>query len=114
MNAPSPTEIEREIAKTRARLSHGLAVLDREYALRNLFVHAVRYAESESEGLKVKETIARNALPLGLIGAGIVWLRLSDRDPAFWRHFGAIVRRFLKFGAELPALFQPRHKGPVG
>jgi len=113
VSGPSAAEIEREIANTRARLSRNLAVLDREYALRNLFVHAIRFAESESEGLNAKEAIKRNALPLGLIGAGILWLRLADRDAGQWRQLGAILRRLLKFGAELPSLFQPKRTGPA-
>jgi hypothetical protein len=41
-----PEEIAAAVAQSRTRLSRDLAVLDREYALRNLFVHAVRLARS--------------------------------------------------------------------
>ena len=74
----SAAEIAAEIARTRERLSRGLAVLDREYALRHLAVRATRLArQTEFSAEKLGETLRRDALPLALIGAGLGWLSLA-------------------------------------
>lgn len=74
----SAAEIAAEIANTRARLSHGLARLDRDYALRHLLVRGRRLVAGEDGGEMV-ETVKRNALPLALVGLGLAWLGVAGR-----------------------------------
>jgi hypothetical protein len=77
----SVAELEDEIARTRARISHQLAVIDREYALRHLLVHASRLARSaDLRPSVVAATLRRDAPPLALIGAGVAWLVLGRKD----------------------------------
>jgi len=71
-------EIAAEIARSRARLSHDLAVLDRDYALRHLTVRAVRLAQRPNVEIgALGRTLHREAAPLALIGLGLGWLSLS-------------------------------------
>ncbi len=76
----SAAAIAAEIARTRARLSHSLAVLDREYALRSAFVHGTRMLHAtEPDAGRLREALRRQILPLSLIGAGLAWLTLAGR-----------------------------------
>lgn len=77
--------IERDIAQTRQRLSHDLAMLDREYAVRNMFVHALRFAHQGKSASSLAASAKRNALPLGLIGIGLTWIAFADPDRAMGR-----------------------------
>jgi len=82
----SAGEIEQEIAATRARLSRDLAMLDREYALRNLLTHAIRAAGIGKNTAGGAEALKRNALPFGIIGLGVLWMALTNesRDLLGW------------------------------
>jgi hypothetical protein len=76
----SSTEIIDEISRTRARLSHRLAVLDREYALRHLVVRTARFVRhAESNAAPISETLGRDAVPLTLIAIGLGWLGLVGK-----------------------------------
>jgi hypothetical protein len=77
--------IEHDIVQTRARLSHDLAMLDREYALRNMFVHALRFAGQGKGGPALATAAKNNALPLGLIGIGFAWIVFANPDRAAGR-----------------------------
>ncbi|HXZ01177.1 MAG TPA: hypothetical protein VEI03_14345 [Stellaceae bacterium] len=77
----SAAEIAAEIARTRDRLSRGLARLDRDYALRHLAVRAVRLArKAEFDAGKLRETLRRDGLPLAVIGVGLGWLSFAGSD----------------------------------
>ena len=82
------SEISEEIERTRARLSRCMAALDREYALRNLFVHTIRAVrDSETHPTDLARAVRREAVPLALIGIGAAWI-------AFRRGEGtALLRR---------------------
>jgi hypothetical protein len=74
----SAMEIAAEIARTRERLSRGLAALDRDYALRHLAVRATRLArKGEIDTGKLGEVLRRDGLPLAVIGVGLGWLSLA-------------------------------------
>lgn len=85
-------EVERDIMATRDRLSHGLAALDREYALRNLFVHAVRMAGQGRGAPAFAPIVKRNALPLGLVGIGVAWMAFANSDIAGGRRLRDAVK----------------------
>jgi hypothetical protein len=72
-------EIAAEIAHTRARLSQSLATLDREYALRQLFVQGNRLIRNGGSG-EIGEKLREHPLPHALIALGATWLVLSDRN----------------------------------
>lgn len=78
---PSSAEIAAEIARTRARLSRGLAVLDRDYALRHLIVRAARLARNAASSAHgMNEALRRDAVPLAFIAIGLGWLSLAGRS----------------------------------
>jgi hypothetical protein len=71
-------EIAIEISRTRARLSRGLAVLDRDYALRHLIVRTVRFVRHPAgNAAAIKEALSRDVVPLSLIGIGLGWLSFA-------------------------------------
>jgi hypothetical protein len=71
----SADQIAAEITQTRLRLSQHLVALDREYALRHLFVRATRLAWSgDFDRAKLATTLRRDAAPFGLIALGLFWL----------------------------------------
>ncbi|MGO8918501.1 MAG: hypothetical protein ACLQJR_21585 [Stellaceae bacterium] len=77
----SAAEIAAEIARTRDRLSRGLALLDRDYALRHLAVRALRLARaSDFDPGKLGEALRRDALPLAVTGIGLGWLSLAGNS----------------------------------
>jgi hypothetical protein len=77
----SAVEIADQIAHTRARLSHSLMVLDREYALRNALVHGVRFLHmTELDKRHVREIAVRHVVPLSLIGVGLAWLLFIENS----------------------------------
>lgn len=77
----SAAEIEQNIAAARSRLSHDLAALDREYALRNLFVHGLRMTrDGTASTTTLVEAASRNIVPLGLIGIGFAWLMFAGHN----------------------------------
>ncbi|MBV8654193.1 MAG: hypothetical protein JO255_22225 [Alphaproteobacteria bacterium] len=87
-------ELEAGIARTRARLSHGLAVLDREYGLRHLLVRGTRLAQAAGErSSAAAEAVRREILPLALIGAGTLFLSLGPNGGA-----GLLQRLFAAVG----------------
>ena len=77
----SAAEIAAAIAQSRARLAHTLAVLDREYALRHLFVRGTRMLRQGNElgAGAFRERMRSDILPLALIGVGLAWLALVGR-----------------------------------
>lgn len=77
--------IEHDIEQTRMRLSHDLAMLDREYALRNVFVHALRFVSQGKNAPSLAAAARNNVLPLGLIGIGFAWIVFADPDGAAGR-----------------------------
>lgn len=87
MTAPPPAprasaaELAAEIARTRDRLSRGLARLDRDYALRHLAVRATRLARhADFDAAKLREVLRRDGLPLAVIGIGLGWLSLAGSE----------------------------------
>jgi hypothetical protein len=78
----SAVEIAAEIARSRARLSRDLALLDRDYALRHLAVRAIRLAQQpEIDAKRVGQALRRDAAPLALIGLGLGWIAVAG-EPA--------------------------------
>jgi hypothetical protein len=77
----STAEISAAIAQSRARLAHRLAVLDREYALRHLFVRGTRMIRhhGDLDAASLRERMRSDVLPLALIGLGLAWLTLVGR-----------------------------------
>jgi len=73
------TDLISEISATRARLSRRLSVLDRDYALRHLFVRVTRFARHPQSFAAAREKLRRDAVPLGLIGIGLGWLSYAGR-----------------------------------
>jgi hypothetical protein len=76
----SSRDIAQEITRTRARMGKTLGALDREYALRHLFVRAVRLARHpEGSARAVRQVLHQEALPIAVVGLGLGWLSLSRR-----------------------------------
>lgn len=76
----SVAAILEDIARTRARLSHSLMLLDREYGLRHLFLRGTRLLrETGADSGRISEAARENILPLSLIGVGLAWLTLAAR-----------------------------------
>jgi hypothetical protein len=74
----SASEIADEITRTRARLSRVLALIDREYALRNIFVHGLRaMREAEIDRAHLLDEVRAKAVPFAIIGVGFAWLTLD-------------------------------------
>lgn len=74
-------EIAQDMAQTRARMARTLGVLDREYALRHLFVRATRLARHpEGSARVVQDALRHDALPIAAVALGFGWLSFS-RDP---------------------------------
>jgi hypothetical protein len=99
-------ELEVEIARTRARLSHGLAVLDREYGLRHLLVRGTRMAQAAgARPGAAAEAMRREILPLALIGAGTLWLSLGrDGGSGLLQRLLAAVKDVERLGKQLLGL----------
>ncbi len=73
-------EIATEIARTRSRLSHSLAMLDREYALRHLFVRGLRIAHDGAlDAGSFAQGVRKNIVPVALIWTGLAWIALAGR-----------------------------------
>lgn len=87
----SSDEIARDIVSTRVRLSRTLAVIDGEYALRNLFVHGVRLAGEGKGSPAVADVLKRNAVPLSLVGIGVAWMAFCDQGDDILRLFKGAV-----------------------
>ncbi len=76
----SAAEIAAEIARTRSRLSHSLAMLDREYALRHLFVRGLRIAhDGVFDAGSVAQGVRKDIVPVALISTGLAWIALAGR-----------------------------------
>jgi hypothetical protein len=73
------SEIEEDIAQTRAELGETLDALERKLAPRQLLEKGVDMLRGSMDGNfdRVGETLRANPIPLALIGAGIGWLLLS-------------------------------------
>jgi hypothetical protein len=73
------SEIEQDIARTRAELSETLDAIERKLAPRHLLEKGVDMLRGSMDGDvgRVGETLRANPLPLALIGAGVGWLLLS-------------------------------------
>lgn len=100
----SASEIADEIARTRARLSRALALIDREYALRNLLVHGLRAArEAEMDRAHLAEDVRGKAVPFALIAVGLAWLtfgraqgaELVQRLSRAFAHVQELAREFI-------------------
>lgn len=108
-------EIARDIVETRSRLSRSLAVLDREYALRNLFVHAVRVVGEGKSAPAIADAVKRNAVPLSLVGIGLAWMAFARRGDApreLWEALGQLWRSIETAVGRSPAL-GPTNKGKM-
>jgi len=76
----SAPELAAEIANTRARISRALARLDRDYALRHLFVSAEHAVVGADIGTaELKKIVRRNGIPLVFIAVGLGWIAYGDR-----------------------------------
>lgn len=96
----SAAEIAQAIARSRERLGHSLATLDREYALRHLVVRGARMLHSgEWRHTSVSAAIRRDMLPLSLVGLGLAWLTLVER-----RDGAQVARRLIERLAHLQQL----------
>lgn len=97
-------EIAEDIDRTRVRLSRSLAKLDREYALRNLLVHALRRVLPGEGTLRpMAATLRQNIVPYAMIGLGFAWLlqaRSSD-DADLGRRASQALSRLEGFLREL-------------
>lgn len=90
------------MAQTRARMATTLGVLDREYALRHLFVRATRLARHpEGSARVVQDALRHDALPIAAITLGLGWLSFSRKpagkellDSNFRRDRGAAAHRY--------------------
>jgi hypothetical protein len=73
------SEIEEDIAQTRAELGETLDALERKLAPRQLLEKGVDMLRGSMDGNfdRMGETLRANPIPLALIGAGIGWLLLS-------------------------------------
>lgn len=73
-------DLARDMAQTRARMAKTLGVLDREYALRHLFVRATRLARHPEGGARVvQEALQHDALPIAAISLALGWLSFSRK-----------------------------------
>jgi hypothetical protein len=97
----SAAEIAEAIAKSRARLAHTLAVLDREYALRHLFVRGTRMLRRHGDpgGATLAERMRGDILPVAVLGIGLAWLTLVGR-----RDGAQLGRRLIEGVTHLQAL----------
>ncbi len=97
----SAAELAVEIARTRDRLSRGLAALDRDYALRHLAVRAARLArKAEFDTGKLRETLRRDGLPLAVIGRGLGWLSLAGSGRDLWHRLTGALAALQQLGHE--------------
>lgn len=84
-NAPrtrDPREIETELEHARARMSDTLDLLESRLSLGALFDQAWNYVRTKNDGhmsSNLKDIIARNPLPVTLMGVGLAWLMMSGR-----------------------------------
>jgi hypothetical protein len=92
-----PDEIEKEIARTRAKMSETLDALERRLAPRHLLEKGVDMLKDTIEGKidtrQIGDVLRDNPIPLALIGAGLGWL-LFHNLPAtrgMGRHYGRLV-----------------------
>jgi hypothetical protein len=94
-DAPSSvSELAAEIGTTRVRISRSLARLDRDYALRHLFVSAEHAVVGADIGTaELKKMVRRNGIPLVFIAVGLGWIAYGDRAGV-----GAMARVAAVFG----------------
>ena len=123
MSGPAPrdglgsAELAAEIVRTRSRLSHGLAVLDREYALRHLVVRAARLARKPAlDTHQIGELIRRDGVPLAFIGLGLAWLALAGRGAGddLLRRLGGAVAALQHLARELGLVRAEEPPGEAG
>lgn len=86
--------LEDAIGRSRLRLSRDLAALDREFALRSLFVHALRLFSGGQGAPALRDAVRQNAVPLGLIGIGLAWMTFAGPDSSALR---ATIRKLWQF-----------------
>jgi hypothetical protein len=87
---------EAEIAQTRRDLVAALAELQRELAVPIAAVRATAALfEEAGQGARLRDFVRSNALPLGLIGLGAVWLAVQNRG-ALGTLSGAWAKEFLE------------------
>jgi hypothetical protein len=81
-NTRDPRQIEADLDRTRAQVGHTLDMLQHKFSPGELFDQALNYVRSNGGGefaSNFKQTIARNPLPVALIGVGLAWLMMSGR-----------------------------------
>jgi hypothetical protein len=119
----STADIAQAIARSRARIAHTLSVLDREYALRHLFVRGTRMLRHPGDlgGAALRERIHSDVLPLALIGVGLAWLTLVGRQEGAQlgrrladglAHLQALARELVAFAAAPPGEGSVAPKSP--
>lgn len=83
----SPEEIEREIAQTRAEISHTIDAIANRFSANALVDQAINYVRSGSGaefGKSLGTAVIKNPLPVALIGLGLAWLAIGGgRMPAY-------------------------------
>jgi Protein of unknown function (DUF3618) len=93
-NGLKPSEIEAEIARTRADLSETLEALEDKLAPRQLLEKGLDMVRQSMDGNgagRIGETLRENPIPLALIGLGLGWLMLSKTGAG--RSAGDYTRR---------------------
>jgi hypothetical protein len=113
----SSKEIAREIARTRERIGKTLGVLDREYALRHLFVRAARLARHrEGSARAIREALEKEALPIAIVGLGLGWLSLSRRAEGkdLLNRLTSALSTLQRIAGDLGLLPPPASPGPSG
>ena len=75
-----PEEIERDIEETRAEMAETLAVLERQLSPRQFVDQAIDRLGAEGTLSRLGEVVKRNPLPVVLIGLGVAWIALNERN----------------------------------
>jgi hypothetical protein len=78
-----PREIEAELDRTRIQMSNTLDELQRKLSPGELFDQTLSYVRSNGGGefaSTLRLTVARNPLPVALVGLGLAWLMISGRS----------------------------------
>ncbi len=77
-----PRDIEAELERTRARMSDTLQLLESRISPGALFNQAWDYVRTKNDGQmtsNLRDTIARNPLPITLMGLALGWLMIAGR-----------------------------------
>jgi ElaB/YqjD/DUF883 family membrane-anchored ribosome-binding protein len=77
-----PREIEAELDRTRMQMGNTLEALQRKLSPGELFDQAMGYVRGSGGSeftSNLKQSVAQNPVPVGLVGLGLAWLMLSGR-----------------------------------